>query len=69
MTEDDPLRDAHIAIGKAIAELKAIGVTVPVTLHLAMHALTYARAERDGCRGWYALGRWRGAEDKEKPPT
>jgi len=44
---DDPLRDAHIGIGKAIAELRAIGVTVPVTLHRAMHALTYARAERD----------------------
>ncbi len=44
--DDDPLRDAHISIGKAIAELRAIGVTVPVTLYLAMHALTYARAGR-----------------------
>jgi hypothetical protein len=44
--DDDPLRDAHISIGKAITELKALGVTVPVTLYLAMHALTYARAER-----------------------
>ena len=26
--DDDPLRDAHISIGKAIAELKALGVTV-----------------------------------------
>ncbi len=43
---DDPLRDAHIGIGKAIAELRAIGVAVPVSLHRAMHALTYARAER-----------------------
>jgi hypothetical protein len=42
--DDDPLRDAHISIGKAITELKALGVTVPVTLYLAMHALTYARA-------------------------
>jgi hypothetical protein len=46
-SEDDPLRDAHISIGKAITELKALGVTVPVTLYLAMHALTYARAERN----------------------
>ena len=44
--DDDPLRDTHISIGKAITELKALGVTVPVTLYLAMHALTYARAER-----------------------
>jgi hypothetical protein len=41
---DDPLRDAHIGISKAIAELKAIGVEVPISLHRAMHALTYARA-------------------------
>jgi hypothetical protein len=50
MMEDDPLCDAHISIGKAIAELKAIGVTVPVTLYLAMHALTYARAERPSAK-------------------
>ena len=44
---DDPLRDAHIRIRNAIAELKALGVSVPISLHLAMHAITYARAERD----------------------
>jgi hypothetical protein len=47
---DDPLRDAHVSIGKAIAELRAIGVTVPVTLYLAMHALAYALGERSECK-------------------
>src|SRR5216684_95998 len=39
---DDALRDAHAALVKAIVELKALGVAVPVSLYLAAHALTYA---------------------------
>ena len=44
--EDDPLADAHAALLRAIAELRAIGVAVPISLHQAVHALTYARARR-----------------------
>jgi hypothetical protein len=44
--EDDPLADAHAALLRAIAELRAIGVAVPISLHQAVHALTYARAKR-----------------------
>ena len=45
-TEDDPLADVHAALLRTIAELRAIGITVPISLHQAMHALTYARARR-----------------------
>lgn len=46
---DDPLRDAHAAIVRAIAELKAAGVPVPIALHRAAHALACALAERRDC--------------------
>jgi hypothetical protein len=39
---DDPHRDAREAIIRAIAELKAAGIPVPIALYLAVHALTYA---------------------------
>ena len=44
---DDPLRDAHTALRQAIADLKAIGVPVPMSLYMAVHALSYAL--RDDC--------------------
>ena len=40
--QDDPIRDAHEHVKQAIAELKAAGVTVPIALHKAAHALSYA---------------------------
>jgi uncharacterized linocin/CFP29 family protein len=43
---DDPLRDAHEAIVRAIAELRAAGIAAPMSLHRAAHALTYALGER-----------------------
>jgi hypothetical protein len=43
--EDDPLTDVHAAFLRAIAELRAADVAVPIALHQAMHALTYARAK------------------------
>lgn len=46
---DDPLKDAHTAIIAAIAELRAIGVPVPIALHRAAHALAYAIAQRGDC--------------------
>jgi hypothetical protein len=33
------IRDAHDRILQAIADLKAIGVAVPIALHLAAHAI------------------------------
>jgi hypothetical protein len=48
MAQDDPLREAHAAIVRAIAELRALGVAVPIALHQAAHALAYA--ERSDCR-------------------
>ncbi len=47
---DDPLKDAHTAIIAAVAELRAIGVPVPIALHRAAHALAYAIAQRGDCR-------------------
>jgi len=49
---DDPLKDAQTAIQWAIAELKAAGIAVPMSLHKAAHVLSYAIAGRDeeGCR-------------------
>jgi hypothetical protein len=46
-TADDPLRDAHAAILGAIAELRSLGVPVPLALHRAMHAITYARSQAE----------------------
>ena len=46
---DDPIRDAHAAIVQAIADLKAIGVPVPMALHRACHALAWASASRRQC--------------------
>lgn len=44
---DDPiLRDAHAAIVQAIADLRAAGIEVPMSLHLAAHALSHATASR-----------------------
>jgi len=42
---DDPLRDAHTALRQAIADLKAIGVPVPMSLYMAVHALSYVPSE------------------------
>ena len=42
------LRDAHAALRQAIAELKALGVAVPISLYQAAHALAYA--ERGECQ-------------------
>jgi hypothetical protein len=33
---DDPLADAHAALLRAIAELRALGITVPIALHQAV---------------------------------
>jgi hypothetical protein len=43
---DDPLADCHAALLRTIAELRAAGITPPIALHQAVHALTYARARR-----------------------
>jgi hypothetical protein len=43
-TKDDPIEDAREHIAQAIAELKAANVTVPLALHRAAHALSYAAA-------------------------
>jgi hypothetical protein len=43
---DDPVKDAQDAVARAIAELKAANVAIPVTLHRAAHALSYAMAQR-----------------------
>ncbi len=44
MMKDDPIKDAREHIAQAIAELKAANVTVPLALHRAAHALSYAVA-------------------------
>lgn len=65
---DDPLADAHAALLRAIAELRALGITVPIALHQAVHALTYARAGGDqaptstDCEGRSHLGNRQRAE-------
>jgi hypothetical protein len=43
---DDPLSDVHAALLRVIAELREMGITPPMSLHRAVHALTYARAQR-----------------------
>jgi hypothetical protein len=42
---DDPLGDVHAALLRTVSELRAGGITVPIALHQAIHALTYARAK------------------------
>jgi hypothetical protein len=44
--ESDPLRDVHVALLRVIAELRALGIAPPISLHQAMHALTYAKVKR-----------------------
>ena len=62
------LADAHAALLRAIAELRALGITVPIALHQAVHALTYARAGGDqaptstDCEGRSHLGNRQRAE-------
>jgi hypothetical protein len=46
MMKDDPIRDAQAAIARAIADLKAANIAVPMSLHRAAHALSYAVASR-----------------------
>jgi hypothetical protein len=47
---NDPIREAHAAIVRAIAELRALNVAVPMALHLAAHSLSYAEAPRPNCQ-------------------
>jgi hypothetical protein len=42
---DNPIRDAQDAVLRAIAELRAARVNVPLDLHRAAHALSYAMRE------------------------
>lgn len=44
----DALRDAHAAIKQAIADLRALGIAVPISLHQAAHALSYAITDTGG---------------------
>jgi hypothetical protein len=44
-TADDPLRDAHTAIQQAIADLRELGVPVPMALYRAAHALAHTIAQ------------------------
>lgn len=46
MTEqnDDCIADARAAIKQAIADLRAANIAVPMSLHRAAHALSYAVA-------------------------
>jgi hypothetical protein len=44
MATDNPVQDAKANIEKAIAELRAMGVTVPTALFRAAHAISYAVA-------------------------
>ncbi len=50
MPNDAEIRDAHAAIVRAIAELRALNVAVPIALHQAAHALSYALGEGSDCR-------------------
>jgi hypothetical protein len=45
-TKDAALADAHAAILQAISDLRAMGVTPPISLHRAAHALSYTTASR-----------------------
>lgn len=44
---DDPIRDAHTAIIAVIGELRAMGVTPPMALHRAAHALAWSLAQQE----------------------
>jgi hypothetical protein len=44
----DAIKDAQEAIIRAIADLRAANLPVPISLHRAAHALSYAMAERQG---------------------
>jgi hypothetical protein len=44
---DDPLADAHAALLRAIAELRAAGIAVPISLHQAV-----ARADVRACESF-----------------
>lgn len=46
MADLDALKEAHAAIVRAIAELRASKVEVPMALHLAAHSLAYAIRDR-----------------------
>jgi hypothetical protein len=59
---DNPLADVHAALLRAIAELKAAGIAVPMSLHRAMHALTYARATDDEL----GMAWWNGLSERER---
>jgi hypothetical protein len=50
VADDAEIREAHAAIVRAIAELRALGVAVPIALHQAAHALAWAQRERSDCR-------------------
>jgi hypothetical protein len=42
MPDISTIEDAYKAIKQAIADLKAANITVPMSLHRAAHALSYA---------------------------
>jgi len=44
----DAIKDAREAVIRAIADLRAANLPVPISLHKAAHALSYAMAERRG---------------------
>ena len=46
----EEIREAHAAVVRTIAELKALRIEVPISLYRAVHALSYALAEPDECR-------------------
>jgi hypothetical protein len=50
MPNDAEIREAHAAIVRAIAELRALGVAVPIALHQAAHALAYSLRDGSDCR-------------------
>jgi hypothetical protein len=43
----DAIKDAQEAVIRAIAELRAAKVPIPISLHRAAHALSYAMAEEE----------------------
>jgi hypothetical protein len=62
---DDPLADAHTALLGAIAELRTAGIAVPIALHKAMHALSYARARR-ATDDELGMAWWNGLSERER---
>jgi hypothetical protein len=53
---DNPIRDARAAVIRAIAELRAMGVAVPIALHLAVHAMAYAEPDKPGLPACHGQG-------------